>query len=177
MIYLLLLIYDEYNIFGTLMLMFKYLKKKICPNKKPREIVLVYPFNTKTKELFIIREYIYHYKKSYWKFVSGGIDKKGKDFITHARDELAEEVAMDSNNFYHLYSAPKIFGNRGTHFYVAENPLVMDHPPENPDTDEIIDKKWINEDQFNQMLDNKELLWDEGTMVASQVFRRYKMNS
>jgi len=158
--------------------MLKRIKKYVCntlyPKKKTREIVLVFPFNTKTKELFIIREYIHHYKKSYWKFVSGGIDKNGKDFITHAREELAEEVAMESNNLYHIYSAPKIFGNRGTHSYVAENPIIMEHPPENPDTDEIIDHQWINEDQFNQMLDSKELLWDEGTMVAGQVFRKYQ---
>ena len=158
--------------------MFNVLKKKICtsfcPKKKPREIVLVYPFNTKTKELFIIEEYIHHYKKSYWKFVSGGIDKNGKDLKTHAIEELAEEVAMESENMYHIYSAPKIFGNRGTHFFVAENPVVMDNPPINPDTDEIINQKWITEEEFHTMLDTKELLWDEGTMVASQVFRKCK---
>lgn len=146
----------------------------ICLKKRPREIVLVYPFNTKAKELFIIEEYIHHYKKSYWKFVSGGIDKNGKDLKTHAIEELAEEVAMESENMYHIYSAPKIFGNRGTHFFVAENPVAMDNPPINPDTDEIINQKWITEEEFHTMLDTKELLWDEGTMVASQVFRKYK---
>jgi hypothetical protein len=50
----------------------------------------------------------------------------------------------------------------------------MEHPPENPDTDEIIDHQWINEQQFNNMLDNRELLWDEGTMVAGQVFKKYQ---
>lgn len=158
--------------------MLKKLKKnicnKICHKKKPREIVLIYPYNTETNELFIIQEYIHHYKKSFWKFVSGGVDKTGKDLMTHAIEELAEEVAMTSDNLYHIHSAPKIFGNRGTHFYVAENPVIMEHPPENPDTDEIIDHKWVTEEQFNQMLDSKELLWDEGTMVASQVFRKYK---
>lgn len=166
------------QIYDTIVCMLKAFTKKlcakICPKKKSREIVLVYPFNTKTNELFIIHEYIHHYKKSYWKFVSGGVDKNGKNLLTHATEELAEEVAMESNNIYHIYSAPKIFGNRGTHFYVAENPIVMQCPPENPDTDEIIDQKWISEDQFNHMLDNHELLWDEGTMVAGQVFRKYK---
>lgn len=132
--------------------------KKFCPHKKPREVVLVFPYNTETNELFLIEEYIHHYKKSFWKFVSGGVDKNGKDLITHAREELAEEVGMQSNNLYHIYSAPKIFGNRGTHFYVAKNPMILDNPPENPDTDEIIDQKWITEDQFNTMLDSKELL-------------------
>lgn len=158
--------------------MFKAWKKKICntlcPKKKTREIVIVFPFDTKEQKIFIIQEYIHHYKKSYWKFVSGGIDKNGKDLKTHAIEELAEEVAMESENMYHIYSAPKIFGNRGTHFFVAENSVVMDNPPINPDTDEIINKKWITEEEFHTMLDTKELLWDEGTMVASQVFRKYK---
>lgn len=156
----------------------RYLREKIfgklCPKKKPREIVLVFPFNTETKKLLIIQEYIQHYKKAYWKFVSGGIDKNGKDIITHAREELAEEVGMKSDNLYHIYSAPKIFGNRGTHFYVAENTTIMVDAPENPDIDEIIDQKWVTESEFQDMLDTKELLWDEGTMVASQVFKRYQ---
>lgn len=157
--------------------MLKELKKKlcqkICTKKKPREIVIVYPFNTETKEIFIIEEYIHHYKKSFWKFVSGGIDKEGKSNLIHAREELAEEVGMESNNIFHIHSSPKIFGNRGTHFYVAENPAVMDTPPENPDTDEIINQQWVNQKTFQKMLDTKELLWDEATMVALQVFRKY----
>lgn len=161
--------------------MFNLLKKKICnrlcPKKKPREIVLVFPFNIKTKKLLIVEEYIHHYKKSYWKFVSGGIDKGGKDLLTHATEELAEELGMESDNIYHIYSAPKIFGNRGTHFYVAEDPMEMNNPPENPDTDEIINQKWVSESEFQTMLDSRDLLWDEGTMVASQVFQKYKKNS
>ncbi|MCI5050745.1 MAG: NUDIX domain-containing protein [Candidatus Pacebacteria bacterium] len=152
----------------------KKLCKILCSKKKPREVVIVYPFNTKTKELLLIEEYIHHYKKSFWKFVSGGVDKNDKDLITHAREELAEEVALESENLYHVYSAPKIFGNRGTHFYVAENPITMKHPPKNPDTDEILNHKWVNQEQFQKMLDVKELLWDEATMVALQLFRKYK---
>ena len=148
--------------------------QKLCPKKKPREIVLVFPFDTEKKELLIIQEYIQHYKKAYWKFVSGGIDKDNKNILTHAQEELAEEVGMESGNIYHIYSAPKIFGNRGTHFYVAENPTSMSNAPENPDTDEIIDQKWVTEKEFNQMLDSRDLLWEEGTMVASQVFRKYR---
>lgn len=148
--------------------------QKFCPKKKPREIVIVCPFNKNTKEIFIIEEYIHHYKKSFWKFVSGGVDKNGKDLLTHAVEELAEEVGMTSDTIFHIHSSPKIFGNRGTHFYVAENPIVMEHPPINPDTDEIINSKWVNESEFQKMLDDKVLLWDEGTMVALQVFRKYR---
>jgi 8-oxo-dGTP pyrophosphatase MutT (NUDIX family) len=147
--------------------------KKYCPKKKPREIVIVYPFNTETQEIYLIQEYIHHYDRKFWKFVSGGIDKNGKDNLTHAREELAEEVGMESQNTYHLYSSEKIFGNRGSHFYVAENPIVMEHPPENPDTDIITDTRWVNQNQFQDMLDHKELLWDATTMCALQVFKRY----
>lgn len=158
--------------------MLKYIKNRLCrnfcPKKKPREIVIVYPFNTNTEELFLVQEYIHHYKKSFWKFVSGGIDKPGKSNREHAIEELAEEVAMKSDNIYHIYSAPKIFGNRGTHFYVAENPIVLENPPENPDQDIITESKWVDEREFQEMLDNRELLWDEATMCALQIFKKYK---
>ncbi len=151
--------------------------KKFCPHKKPREVVLVFPYNTETNELFLIEEYIHHYKKSFWKFVSGGIDKTGKDILTHAHEELAEEVGMQSDNLYHFYTFEKIFGNRGIHCYIAENPVVMQQPPENPDTDIIERGLWVNEDQFYKMLDDRELIWHESATVAIQVFRKYKKDN
>lgn len=148
--------------------------RKFCPKKKQREIVIVYPFNTQTNQIFLIQEYIHHYDKKFWKFVSGGIDKTGKDNLTHATEELAEEVGMESSHMYHIYSSERIFGNRGSHFYIAENPIIMEHPPENPDHDIITDSKWVTQDEFQIMLNNKELLWDEATMCALQVFNKYK---
>lgn len=138
-----------------------------------REIVIVFPFNTQTKEIFLIQEYIHHYDKKIWKFVSGGVDKNGKDYMTHAVEELAEEVAFGSDNFYHLYSSDPVFGNRGSHFYVAENPRILENPPENPDLDYITGTQWVNREAFQHMLDTKELLWDQATMCALQVFERY----
>ncbi|MFN3188719.1 MAG: NUDIX hydrolase [Candidatus Paceibacteria bacterium] len=157
--------------------MLKTLKTKLFTkdkqDKKVREVVIVYPFNTKTKEIFLIQEYIHHYDRKVWKFVSGGVDKDGKDLETHAVEELAEEVAMRSDEFYHLYSSELIFGNRGIHYFVAEDPVILENPPENPDTDYITDTKWVDQTEFQKMLDDKELLWDQGTMCAIQVFRRY----
>ncbi|MDZ7878809.1 MAG: NUDIX domain-containing protein [Saprospiraceae bacterium] len=143
------------------------------PSRKDREVVIVYPFNTETKEIFIIQEYIHGYDRKFWKFVSGGIDKVGKDIITHAIEELAEEVGMESNQVYHLYSSERIFGNRPIHCFIAENPIVMDNPPENPDDDYITATKWVNQTEFQKMLDSQELIWDQGTICALQAFRKY----
>lgn len=155
--------------------MFMSLKKrictKICPKKRPREIVIVYPFNIKKNKIFLIQEYIHHYDRKVWKFVSGGVDKKNKDYATRAHEELAEEVAMKSDNFYHIHSSERIFGNRGSHFYVAEDPIILKNPPENPDKDIITDSKWVTKDQFEVMMNSRELMWDEATMCALQVFR------
>lgn len=148
-------------------------KLKEKPSRKDREVVIVYPFNTETKEIFIIQEYIHGYDRKFWKFVSGGVDKVGKDILTHAIEELAEEVAMQSNMFYHLYSSERIFGNRPMHYFIAENPVSMVTPPKNPDEDYITDTKWVNQTEFQKMLDNKQLLWDQGTMCALQAFRKY----
>lgn len=157
--------------------MLKYGADKILiekPNRKDREVVIVYPFNTKTKEIFIIQEYIHSYDRKLWKFVSGGIDKPGKDIKTHAIEELAEEVGLESTEVYHLYSSERIFGNRGMHYFIAENPEVMNHPPENPDEDYITATKWVTQTEFQQMLDDQELQWDQGTMCALQTFRKYQ---
>lgn len=145
----------------------------LCPKKKQREVVIVFPFNTQTKELFIIQEYIHHYDRKFWKFVSGGVDKEGASLLQHALEELAEEVGMQSDNLYHFHSSEKIFGNRGVHFYIAEDPVKMEHPPENPDTDYITDQKWINKEEFDAMLENHDLLWDQATMTATQMFKKY----
>lgn len=149
-------------------------KLKEIPSRKEREVVIVYPFNTETKEIFLIQEYIHSYDRKFWKFVSGGVDKVDKDIITHAIEELAEEVAMQSDVVYHLYSSERVFGNRPMHYFIAENPIIMENPPENPDLDFITDTQWVNEIEFQNMLDTKELLWDQGTMCALQVFRRYQ---
>ncbi|MCH7396993.1 NUDIX hydrolase [Belliella sp. DSM 107340] len=156
--------------------MLKSIEKKLVekPNKKDREVVIVFPFNTETKEIFLIQEYIHTYDRKFWKFVSGGVDKVDKDIITHAIEELAEEVSMESSVFYHLYSSERVFGNRPMHYFIAENPMIMDNPPENPDTDFITAVKWVNLAGFQEMLDKQELLWDQGTMCALQAFRKYQ---
>ena len=120
-------------------------KFKVKPSTKDREVVIVYPFNTKTKEIFIIQEYIHGYDRKFWKFVSGGVDKVDKDILTHAIEELAEEVSMESKVFHHLYSSERIFGNRPMHYFIAENPVMMENPPENPDLDYITAAKWVNQ--------------------------------
>ena len=148
-------------------------KLKEKPSRKDREVVIVYPFNTQTKEIFLIQEYIHGYDRKFWKFVSGGVDKIDKDIRTHAIEELAEEVAMQSTVMHHLYSAERVFGNRSIHYFIAENPVMMENPPENPDEDYITAAKWVNQAEFQKMLDDHELLWDQGTMCALQVFRRY----
>ena len=107
-------------------------KLQEIPNRKDREVVIIYPFNTETKEIFLIQEYIHSYARKFWKFVSGGVDKLDKDILTHAIEELAEEVSMESSSFFHLYSSERVFGNRPIHYFIAENPVIMENPPENP---------------------------------------------
>ena len=82
-------------------------KKLFCgkiSRRKTREIVIVFPYNTKTNEILFIQEYINHYDKKFWKAVTGGIDKEGKTETEHAHEELSEEMGMESENLYHLHS-------------------------------------------------------------------------
>ena len=152
----------------------KKLCKKICKKKPLRDIVLVFPYNTKEDTLMLIEEYIHHYDRAFWKFVSGGIDKQDKDYLTHAHEELAEEMGMQTDAMYHFHSTEKVFGMRSIHCFVAENPVMMKNPPENPDTDIITQSKWVNRDEFQSTIDTKELIWNEGAMTALQIFRNYE---
>lgn len=152
----------------------KRLRKRICPKKPLRDVVLIFPYDTEQKKILLIEEYIHHYKRSFWKTVSGGIDKKDKDNLTHAHEELAEEIGMKSYNLYHFHSFERIFGARAIHCYIAEDPVEMKHPPKNPDIDIITATKWIDETELWEMIDTKELIWNEGTMTAVQVMRSYK---
>ena len=151
----------------------KKLRKRFCKRKPLRDIVLVFPFNTDTKEILIIQEYVQHYEKSFWKFVSGGIDKNNKDSLTHAREELAEELGLESDSFYLFHFFEPYFGSRSIYCFVAENPRVMVDPPENPDIDIIEQTRWVDVEGLQVMIDNKELIWNESTMVALQIFRSY----
>lgn len=139
-----------------------------------KSVVIVFPFNTREHKLLLIEEYIQHYGKSFWKYVSGGVDKEGKDLLTHAEEELAEELGLRAEHCYHFHHLEKIFGNREVHFFVAENVQLMEHPPENPDTDIILQSKWVTYDEFIQMLDTKQLMWDQASMAALMVFRSYQ---
>jgi len=140
-----------------------------------REIVIIFPFNTREQKILVIEEYIHHYNRSFWKYVSGGVDKEEKDFITHAKEELAEEVGMSSEGWHHFHQLEKIFGNREIHFFIAENPIEMENPQENPDADIILQSVWVNYEEFMHMLDTKQLMWDQASMAALMVFRKYQI--
>ena len=155
--------------------MFKKIRKKLCktlcPKKKTLDIVIVFPINTKTKKVLLIQEYIHAYDQKIWKFASGGIDKSGKSPLEHAQEELAEELQLESEKFYHYYSFEKIFVSRETHCFVAENPTKMKKPPENPDTDFITNTKWVTEKELWKMIDNKQIIWKETVLVALNILR------
>lgn len=145
------------------------------PSKKPlREIVLIFPFDKERKKLLIIEEYIHHYDRHFWKIVSGGVDKEGRSLMEHAQEELAEEVSLSSKHWLHFHSFEKIFGCRGIHCFIAEDPQLLETPIENPDMDIITSTRWVSEEEFHAMIDAKELIWNESTLVALQVFKKYR---
>ena len=145
--------------------------KKLCPKNKSRDIVIIFPINTKTKKVLLIQEYIHLYDQKIWKFASGGMDKSGKSPLQHAKEELAEELQMEAKVFKHFYTFEKIFVSRKTHCFVAENPTIMKNPPENPDTDFITNTKWVSESELWEMIDTKEIFWKETVLVALNILR------
>lgn len=159
-------------------LFFKILKRKcckvICPHRRAKNIVIIFPLDIKNKKILLIEEYVHYYKRSLWKFVSGGIDKKGIDILAHAHEELEEEIGMKSDNVYEYYFFEKIFKFRKIYCYIAENPIKMKNPVENPDHKHhnfIKETKWVNYEELQKLVDNREIIWNESVLVALQILR------
>jgi len=51
----------------------------------------------------------------------------------------------------------------------------MENPQENPDADIILQSVWVNYEEFMHMLDTKQLMWDQASMAALMVFRKYQI--
>lgn len=159
-------------------LFYKSLKRKyckiVCPRRRAKNIIIIFPLDTKNKKILLIEEYVHYYKRSVWKFVSGGIDKNDTNVITHAHEELEEELGMKSDSIYEYYFFEKIFKFRKIYCYVAENPVHMKNPVENPDHkyhNFIKETKWVNHAELQQLVDDRRIIWNESVLVALQILR------
>lgn len=152
----------------------KFFCKRICSRRRNKNIVIVFPVNIEQRKILLIEEYVHYYKRSIWKFVSGGIDKKDTDILTHAHEELEEELGMKSDNIYEYYFFEKIFKFREIYCYVAENPVYMKNPVENPDHkyhNFIKETKWVNYSELQQLVDDRDIIWNESVLVALQILK------
>jgi len=151
--------------------------KKICPRRRSKDIVIVFPYDTAQNKILLIQEYVHYYDKFIWKFVSGGIDKNGKDILQHAQEELEEELGMETKHFYEYYTFEKIFKFRKIYCYLAENPVEIILPKKNPDHrygNYINNRKWVSLSELQEMIDGKEIIWNESVLVALQILRENK---
>jgi len=156
--------------------MFRHLIKKLCKNK-PRQarndIVILFPY--KDEKILLIKEYRKQYKMEMWKFVSGGMDKPHLNALQTSKEELAEEIKMESNSWELYHQFDKKFSSVNIYYYIANTPKLMENPIENPDEDDIIvDQKWVNLEELWAMVDNKELIWKESVLVAINFLRSKK---
>ena len=158
--------------------MLKDLCKEFCKKhyKKPRQarkdIVILFPYDEKTKKILLIKEYRKQYKMEIWKFVSGGMDKPHLDSLDTAKEELAEEIKMEANEWSLYHQFDKTFSSVNIYYYIATNPTLMENPIPNPDEDDIIvEQKWVSLDELWVMVDAKELIWKESVLVAINFLR------
>jgi len=159
--------------------MLKDICKKFCEThyKKPRQarndIVILFPYDEKNKKILLIKEYRKQYDMEIWKFVSGGMDKPHIGSLDTAKEELAEEIKMEANDWSLYHQFDKTFSSVNIYYYVASNPTLMENPIPNPDEEDIIvDQKWVNLDELWKMVDDKELIWKESVLVAINFLRK-----
>lgn len=153
----------------------KELLKKYFSGKKPRQarrdIVIVFPYNPKTKEILLIEEYRKDYDQNIWKFVSGGMDKEGKTETQVAQEELAEEMGLEAKKWSIFHEFGKVFSSVKITYFIAEDVSEMKNPPENPDDDFIVNQKWVNLNELWRMIDAKEIIWKDSVLVAVNFLR------
>ena len=149
--------------------------KKICrqPRQARNDIVIVLPYQD--QKILLIKEYRKQYDMEMWKFVSGGMDKPHLNSLETAKEELAEEIKMESNDWVFYHQFDKKFSSVNIFYYVVTNPTMMKNPIENPDEEDIIvDQKWVTLEELWSMVDKKELIWKESVLVAINFLRGLK---
>jgi 8-oxo-dGTP pyrophosphatase MutT (NUDIX family) len=155
--------------------MIKAFIKKLChtPRQARNDIVIVLPYQD--KKILLIKEYRKQYDMEMWKFISGGMDKPHLDSLETAKEELAEEIKMESDNWFLYHQFDKKFSSVNIFYYVVTNPTIMEYPIENPDEEDVIvDQKWVTLEELWSMVDNKELIWKESVLVAINFLRALK---
>ncbi len=152
---------------------FKKVLEILC--QKPRQarddIVIIFPFQD--KKILIIKEYRKDLDTEIWKFVSGGMDKSHLNSLETAKEELAEEIKMECNDWSLYHQFDKEFSSVNIFYFIATNPQLMKKPIKNPDEDDIIvDQKWVNLEELWAMIDEKEIIWKESVLVAVNFLRQ-----
>ncbi len=142
-------------------------------NKKKRlSVVIIMPYRREDKKILIIEEFRKDFGIKMWKLISGGMDKENLTTLETAKEEMAEEVSMESEKWYKFHENEKIFNKTEITYFIAENPNKMKNPPENPDLDDfIIGEKWVNLEQLWEMIDKKEIFWNDSVFVAINFLR------
>jgi len=140
------------------------------PRQARNDIVIVFPYHN--KKILIIKEYRKDHDAEMWKFVSGGMDKPHLDSLGTAKEELAEEIKMEAEDWSLYHQFDKRFSSVNISYFVASNPQLMENPIENPDEDDIVvDQKWVDLEALWEMVDTKEIIWKESVLVAINFLR------
>ena len=101
-----------------------------------------------------------------------GMDKPYLDNLGTAKEELAEEIKMEAEDWSLYHQFDKKFSSVNIFYFIANNPQLMANPIENPDEDDIIvDQKWVNLEALWEMVDTKEIIWKESVLVAINFLR------
>ncbi len=128
--------------------------------------IVVLPVNQ--RKILLILEDRVHEVEPRWKLVSGWMDKDGLDDLEIAQEELAEEVGMASDQWEKL---PFCGRSRNTlnvpiAYFAAHNPYHLSNPPQNPDNDVVLERKWVDFAMYNNLLDDGAVMWDRDALYA-----------
>lgn len=130
-------------------------------------------------KILFMNESRIHENGSRWKLVSGWCDKVDLSPLDHAKEELAEELGMQADNWEMIYdtNAPGATLNPHTYYFTCSNVTHIQEHIHNPDHGcEVLGHKWFG---FQEILDAVAggVMWmDDSALAALVVLHNQQKN-
>lgn len=120
--------------------------------------------------ILFIKEYRKHEQQSRLKLIGGWVDKREKNSLEIAQEELREEVSMSAKKWelFYTYNTPNQTIEENVDYFIARD-LKKLSQQKNPDSDIIEEVVFLSREDVMEKLMKKEILWDKD-MVAVLLF-------
>lgn len=126
-------------------------------------------------KILLMNEFRPHEKAARWKLVSGWVDKEHLSPLDHAKEELAEEVGMQAEEWQEVYNTihPNGTVNANTYYFICKNITELEKKIENPDIGaKVHGYEWFDLDTIFEYLNAGKIWPDDSTLAMIWYLRK-----